>query len=73
MQPYRNLSGNSGVMAFEIGANYIKVQFNKGAYTYSYGSAGQRNIEEMKILAIKGKGLNTFIDVHVKKRYVSKY
>ncbi len=29
MQLYRNLSGDSGVLAYEIGADYIKVQFVK--------------------------------------------
>lgn len=27
MERYRNLGGNSGVYAYEIGSNYIKVQF----------------------------------------------
>ncbi len=72
MQLYRNLSGDSGVLAYEIGADYIKVQFEKAIYLYTYRITGSRNIEEMKTLATNGRGLNTFIDKYVKKKYASK-
>jgi len=73
MQQYRNLGGNSGVVAFEIGSDYIKVQFRHSAtYTYTYASAGSHNIETMKKLAVGGQGLNTFISKNVKDRYASK-
>ena len=63
METYRNLSGNSGVQAFEIGADFIRVQFKHGkTYLYSYQSAGGANIEELKRLARLGQGLNTFIN-----------
>ena len=72
MQSYGNLSGDSGVLAYEIGRDYIRVQFRNGTYLYDYGSTGQQNIEEMKILATRGRGLNTFIDKYVRKKYASK-
>lgn len=73
MQQYKNLGGDSGVLAYEIGSDYIKVEFKDGAvYFYSYASAGGQNIEEMKRLAIKGEGLNSFINTHVRKDYESK-
>jgi hypothetical protein len=70
MQRYRNLSGASGVRFFEIGLNYIIVQFSEGAtYTYSYNSAGANHIENMKTLAIAGSGLNGYINTYVRKLY----
>ena len=73
MERYKNLGGDSGVSAYEIGAESITVQFNTGAvYHYTYRSAGSANIEKMKLLAVAGKGLNSFITRNVKKGYESK-
>lgn len=70
MEPYQNLSGNSGVAAYEIGEDYIRVQFTSGSvYVYTYDSAGADNIEQMKRLAKKGQGLNTFINTTVREEY----
>jgi hypothetical protein len=64
METYRNISGNSGVIAFEIGANFVRVQFRHRTtpYLYTYQSAGIANVDEMKRLARLGQGLNTFIN-----------
>ena len=73
MEIYRNVSGDSGVDQYEIGDNFIKVQFSTGAqYLYTYSSAGMSNIEHMKKLAKSGDGLNAFINTHVKKLYERK-
>ena len=73
MERYKNLGGDSGVSAYEIGDDFVKVQFNDGSlYLYNYQSAGSDNIEQMKQLAIDGRGLNNFIGRIVKKRYASK-
>lgn len=73
MELYKNLGGNSGVSAYEIGDESITVQFNSGAvYLYTYKSAGSSNIETMKSLAMAGKGLNSFIMRNVKEGYESK-
>lgn len=73
MEKYRNASGESGVFAFEVGADSIKVQFIDGAiYLYSYSSAGSLNIEHMKNLARLGVGLNSFINKTVRKNYAAK-
>lgn len=71
MQRYRNLNGDSGVYAFEVGNNYIRVQFtgNSREYTYSYSKAGAYHVEQMKMLALKGMGLNSYINRHVKDLY----
>jgi hypothetical protein len=73
MEHYKNLGGDSGVTAYEIGDDFIKVQFRDGSlYLYNYQSAGRSNIEHMKELAIAGRGLNSFISKVVKKAYASK-
>jgi len=73
MERYRNFGGDSGVYAFEIGADSIKVQFSDGAiYLYNYASAGSYNIEQMKNLARRGDGLNSFINTTVRKGYAAK-
>ena len=76
MSTYKNLSGNSGVVAYEIRQEAIVVVFNDGHcrnYQYDYASAGRLNVEEMKRLAVLGQGLNTFIMNNVRKRYSSKW
>lgn len=72
MQKYKNLGGDSGVEAFEIGTNYIVVKFfkNPKLYTYSYESADEERVEEMKRRALRGEGLNEYINKHVKNDYV---
>jgi hypothetical protein len=73
MVPYRNIAGNSGVIAYAIKPDSIAVQFTDGkVYVYTYASAGKRNIEQMKKLAKNGLGLSTFISTTVKNRYEEK-
>jgi hypothetical protein len=65
MQRYRNYSGTSGVRAFEIGADFIVLQYVSGPlYRYTYETVGRENVEEMKRLALKGSHLNAFINTH---------
>lgn len=73
MKSYRNLAGDSGVVAYEIGRDHLKVRFSGGAtYLYTVRSAGCGNIEHMKLLAQSGRGLSSFISVAVRDRYASK-
>jgi hypothetical protein len=73
MERYKNLGGDSGVSAYEIGDDSITVQFTSGAvYLYTYKGAGSSNIEKMKLLAAAGKGLNSYIKRYVNKGYESK-
>lgn len=70
MERYANRSSGSGVSAYEIGSDYIRVRFSSGStYQYSYRKAGQVNVENMKILASAGSGLNSYINSHVKFKY----
>ncbi len=60
MPAYINNTGESNIM----------VQFKNGEiYTYTYDSAGEDNVEEMKRLAQNGGGLNSFILTNVKYDY----
>ena len=73
MKPYENLGGNSGVVTYENGPDFIKVQFSDGSiYRYTYASAGSDNIECMKQLAESGHGLNSFINTNVRNLYAAK-
>ena len=67
MQPYANTNGDSGVTAYQLGDDYIKVKFRSGhwtLYTYTYASAGSSVVETMKNLAQQGHGLNSYISTH---------
>lgn len=73
MERYKNIDGDSGVTAFEIGQGSITVQFKNGAvYFYNNQSAGPANIIEMHRLAATGRGLNSFINRVVRKSYAQK-
>ena len=73
MEKYKDLAGNSGIRSYEIGDDSIIIVFNDGGkYLYNYQSTGSYNVERMKILAVSGRGLNTFISKSVKKRFASK-
>lgn len=62
MPLYSNISGNSNITAYNIGDEFIQVMFANGqVYNYTYYSAGEDNVEEMKRLAESGSGLNGFI------------
>lgn len=74
MQRYRNLSGNSGVLAYELSPGRIVVQFNDGwKYEYTHRSAGIEAIATMHRLAQDGRGLSGFIAAHVRERYARKF
>lgn len=73
MEPYRNVGGDSGVVAYESGPDFMRVQFSDGSiYLYTYASTGHQNIEQMKQVASNGQGLNSFINTTVRKAYARK-
>lgn len=73
MEPYKNLAGNSGVLAFEIGPDYIEVVFQGGAvYRYDYDRPGPDATEDMKGLAEAGRGLSTYISQIVQDGYAER-
>ena len=73
MSTYANLGGNSGIVSYETGSDSITVTFQGGAtYLYNYAATGKDNVEQMKLLAKAGQGLNSFISINVKKNYAKK-
>lgn len=74
MTNYANLNGNSSVVLYEIGQSHIDVKFNSGmTYRYTYQNPGQAEVEQMKALAVQGRGLGSYIATEIGKRYDSKW
>ncbi|WP_063650523.1 hypothetical protein [Aliivibrio fischeri] len=63
---------SSGIRGFELNSTSITVWFGETArsVSYDYDSAGKQHIDRMKIIAVSGGDLNSYIDTHVKFRYV---
>jgi hypothetical protein len=71
MQPYKN--SKSGVSAFEIHETKIILEFRDGGgYLYDYKVPGKKHVEQMKKLALQGKGLATYVNQHVREHYKAK-
>ena len=74
MIKYQNKAGDSGVIAYEVGGDYILIKFKDGThYLYTDIATGTKHIAEMKKLASEGKGLSTYISRYVKDRYARKF
>ena len=73
MEPYKNLGGNSGIKAYELLPDGIKIQFSDGSiYLYNYEFNGERAIKIMKGLARKGIGLTTYINQEIRSNFAQK-
>jgi hypothetical protein len=73
MELYKNKSGGSEVWAYEIGEDWITIQFTDASvYIYSYENVGTENVEKMKVLALSGHGLYRFILHNVKTEFAKK-
>ena len=76
MKKYKNLRGNSSVLSYESGVDFIHVVFCKGSYrNYLYNSIvpGTNHVDRMKVLAEQGYGLGSYISTTVKSRYARKW
>lgn len=76
MERYKNLSGQSNVVAYELSEGAITVQFASGTYrTYVYDSKrpGPVMVAELQRLAMAGRGLNSYISSIVKSNFSHKY
>ena len=72
MQEYANTGGDSGILSYKIGENYIVVEFEFGDtrfYSYTYQSTGKARVDVMKSLAEAGEELNTYINKEIRKDY----
>lgn len=73
MRKYKDLSGDSGVAAFQIGTDSIIIRFKPGGtYRYDAVKPGKRHVEKMKKLALSGDGLATYINQEVRDNYAAK-
>jgi len=73
MPRYRNLSGGSGVVAYETTADSITLTFANGdRYLYGRDRPGVATVARMKALAKAGRGLATFVSQHVGDAYERK-
>jgi hypothetical protein len=68
---YKNTE--SGVTAYEIEKDRIKVIFGDVTYVYSHKIPGRKHVEKMKELARAGSGLSTYISQNIKEQYEEKY
>lgn len=76
MTPYRNLSGSSNVVSFEIAEDSIHVVFKSGThrnYLYNHVRPGKTMVDRMKTLAAQGNGLNSYISTTVKSNFEKKW
>lgn len=74
MEKYRDFDNDSNIVEYEIGSDFIIVEFKSGDfkfYKYTTSSTSPYNVSEMQRLAYLGGGLNAFIDKH-KPKYESK-
>ncbi|MCB5186127.1 hypothetical protein LG201_13010 [Methylobacillus gramineus] len=72
MEIYKDVDGDSGISAYEIGEDRVSIRLISGAiYVYTFASAGREHIENMKKLAKGGDGLNSYIKRN-KVPYVAK-
>lgn len=70
---YRDVDADSGVVEYDYGPGWIKVQFNTfEIYEYTDASAGASRILEMQRLADSGDGLHAYIKKHVNGLYSKK-
>jgi len=73
MERYKNHGGESGIVAYDIDAGQIIVEFRDGKrYLYTEDSAGAANVAEMQALARAGHGLASFINQHVRDHYAKR-
>jgi len=73
MRAYGNLSGNSGVKAYQIRDGEIEVEFVNGqAYRYDDASTGSGRVRKMQRLARAGRGLSTYISREVRGDYAKR-
>ncbi len=72
MKPYKDSDNDSNIEAYEYGDNWITIRFKDDSeYDYSDEVVSHYVLNQMKLLADEGDGLNTFINKN-KTRYKSK-
>lgn len=73
MKRYRNRDGHSGVTAYELGADFIRLRFVNGeVYEYTDAATGHEHVQSMQVLARVGEGLATYVSRYVHDAYARK-
>jgi len=73
MNRYLNLGGASGVASWKQTADGLEVGFRDGhVYLYTGAITGQMHVARMTDLAVQGRGLNSYINRYVRKRYAAR-
>ena len=73
MERYNNGGRSTGAVAYQIVNDGIEVKFqDDSVYLYTKEATGADNVEKMRKLAAEGRGLTSFINREVKKRYAKK-
>lgn len=68
IQRYIDRNNDSGVIGYEVGPGWIHVHFKGGSvYEYTEATCGKGIIQQMHQLAASGDGLNSFINLQVRK------
>lgn len=66
-------SPKSGIIGYDISPESILIEFKGGTkYLYDYKTTGKEIVENMKILAINGTGLHSYILKNAKSKHVKK-
>jgi hypothetical protein len=70
MRPYGRPDQDQGVVAYDLGADFIRIEFVDGSiYRYDASRPGVEHVDRMKALAEAGRGLTTYINQHVRENY----
>ena len=73
MQAYPDADHDSGISAYEIGPGSITIRFvDGGVYLYDASAPGAKHVAAMQRLARTGRGLNTYINKHVRQNFAAK-
>jgi hypothetical protein len=69
MQIYGDTSGTSGIESYLIGDDFISIKFKTKPKVYPYTNLEhtKHHIDQMKVLATRGRGLGTYINQHLRK------
>ena len=72
--PYKLGNPNAGVLNYEVVGRAIILEFADHRYRYVYDeiSPGAVHVRAMIQLAMRGKGLTTYVNQHVRENYAAK-
>jgi hypothetical protein len=62
MTHYKNLAGNVGICAYELGEKKIRIKFHtRKSCIYDLQNTSEDHVNNMTSLALQGHGLNDYI------------